>query len=104
MTILGEANGGELRERDEEIDRLLKLMDKAREELDHGTEAFKQLTETLEFTRKEHAETLGRETTYREVLKHAGELLATFAGNRHPSEKDLEDAEITADQIRHILK
>lgn len=67
-------------------------------------ERLKQMMETMEFTRKEHAETLGRETTYREVLKHAGELLATFANNRYPSDKDLEDAEITSDQIRHLLK
>jgi hypothetical protein len=67
-------------------------------------ERLKQMTETMEFVRKEHAETLGRETIYRDVLRHAGELLKTLADSRHPSEKDLNDAETTADQIRHLLK
>ena len=43
-------------------------------------------------------------TLLREVLKHAGELLKNLSGTRHFDEDVLDDAEITADQIAHLLK
>jgi hypothetical protein len=74
------------------------------EELAFEKESKRQITETMEACRAEHAVTQSREILYRDVLKHAGDLLATLAGSRQPSERDLDDAETTADQIRHILK
>jgi hypothetical protein len=66
--IFGEDHGDELRERDEKIARLIALLEKAREELDFGTAAFKQITETMEACRAEHAATLGQLTKCREAL------------------------------------